>query len=66
MVLLLSLLMISGCGSLATRKEFYTPITAELQKGDYTAAARQIETAFSEMPVWRIIMPPALISAMKG
>ncbi len=48
MVLLLSLLMISGCGSLATRKEFYTPIAAELQKGDYSAAARQIETACSE------------------
>lgn len=48
MVLLLSFLLLVGCGSLKTNKKFYEPITAELQNGNYESAAMQIETARSE------------------
>ena len=43
--LLLGLLIIGGCGSLVTRKEFYEPITAELRQGNYDEAVRQLEQA---------------------
>lgn len=45
LALLLSLLFLTGCGSLATKKKFYEPITVELQNGNYSAAAKQIEAA---------------------
>ncbi|HHI02059.1 MAG TPA: hypothetical protein ENL22_00890, partial [candidate division Zixibacteria bacterium] len=45
MVLLLSFLLLTGCGSLITNKKFYEPITVELQNGNYKAAVSQIEAA---------------------
>jgi len=48
LALLLSFLLLVGCGSLKTNKKFYEPITAELQNGNYKTAAAQIETARSE------------------
>lgn len=39
------LICLSGCGSMATRKGFYEPITAELQAGNYETAAAQLEKA---------------------
>ncbi|MFH2055916.1 MAG: hypothetical protein ABIJ61_08160, partial [bacterium] len=42
--LLLALLAV-GCGSVATRKGFYEPITTDLQAGKYTEAAKGIEQA---------------------
>ena len=47
-VCLLLGLLLSGCGSMATRKGFYDPITAELQQGEYTQAAVGLETAKTE------------------
>jgi len=43
--LLLSLLFCVGCGSVATQKGFYEPITAELKNGDFHSAAQRIEAA---------------------
>jgi hypothetical protein len=43
--LLLSLLLSVGCGSVATKKGFYEPITAELEDGNFQAAAQRIEAA---------------------
>jgi len=37
LVLLLSFLLLTGCGSLITNKKFYEPITVELQNGNYKA-----------------------------
>lgn len=48
MALLLSFILLTGCGSLKTNKKFYEPITAELQNGNYETAVAQIETAQSE------------------
>jgi len=45
LVLLLSFLLLTGCGSLITNKKFYEPITVELQNGNYKAAVSQIEAA---------------------
>ena len=45
MGLFLSLLLSVGCGSVATKKGFYEPITAELQDGNFQAAAQRIEAA---------------------
>ncbi|MFQ6091650.1 MAG: hypothetical protein ACE5OR_03030 [bacterium] len=42
---LLSALSLARCSSLATRKGFYEPITAELQSGNYEAAVQKIEAA---------------------
>lgn len=42
---LLFLIFLSGCGSVATRKGFYDPITVELQAGNYDAAAAGLEKA---------------------
>jgi hypothetical protein len=41
----LAIVILSGCGSVATRKAFYEPITAELRAGSYAAAAQQLEEA---------------------
>lgn len=46
--LLLALLGVIACGSLATRKGFYDPITAELRQGNYSEAAAAIEKARDE------------------
>jgi hypothetical protein len=43
--LLLSLLLSVGCGSVATQKGFYEPITAELKEGNFQSAAQRIEAA---------------------
>ena len=43
--LLLCLFLIAGCGSVATRKGFYEPITADLRKNDFDAAVAKIEKA---------------------
>jgi hypothetical protein len=43
--LLLCLAFLTGCGSVATQKGFYDPITADLRKGDYQAAVAGIEAA---------------------
>ena len=43
--LLLPLLILSGCGSVATRKGFYEPITAELQSGNVDSATVLLEIA---------------------
>ena len=43
--LLLALLGVIACGSLATRKDFYNPITAELRRGNFEAAAAALEKA---------------------
>ncbi|MCP4703349.1 MAG: hypothetical protein GY865_01965, partial [candidate division Zixibacteria bacterium] len=48
LVLLLSFILLVGCGSLKTNKKFYEPITVELRNGNYETAAVQIETARSE------------------
>jgi len=42
---LLFLIFLSGCGSMATRKDFYDPITVELQACNYEAAAAGLEDA---------------------
>jgi hypothetical protein len=39
------LFLVAGCGSMATRKGFYEPITTDLQEGKYTEAAKGIEQA---------------------
>ncbi len=43
--LLLCLFLIFGCGSVATRKGFYEPVTADLRKNDFEAAVKKIEAA---------------------
>lgn len=43
--LLFALIGVIACGSLSTRKGFYDPITADLRKGNYEAAAAAIEKA---------------------
>jgi hypothetical protein len=43
--LLLCLFLFTGCGSVATRKGFYEPITAELRNGNFDAAVQKIEAA---------------------
>lgn len=42
---LIPLIIVVGCSSLATRKGFYDPITAELRSGKPDSAARMLETA---------------------
>jgi len=42
---LLCLWFMAGCGMVATQKGFYTPITAELQQGNYQNAAQALEKA---------------------
>jgi hypothetical protein len=42
---LLLLISLSGCGSMATRKDFYDSITVELQARNYEAAAAGLESA---------------------
>ncbi len=42
---LLFLIFLSGCGSMATRKDFYDPITVELRARNYETAAAQLEEA---------------------
>jgi len=42
---LLALLVISGCGSIRTRTGFYEPITLDLKKGKFAAAAAAVEAA---------------------
>ena len=42
---LLILIFLSGCGSMATRKDFYDPITVELRARNYQAAAAGLEEA---------------------
>jgi len=46
--LLLCLFLCVGCGSVATQKAFYEPITAELKDGDFHSAAQRIEAAKAE------------------
>lgn len=41
----LLLLLAAGCGSVATRKGFYEPVTRDLEAGKYEAAAAAIEKA---------------------
>ncbi len=41
----LCLMIIGGCGAVATRTKFHEPITADLLSRDYAAAARLIEKA---------------------
>lgn len=43
--LVLCLLLTAGCGSVATRKGFYEPITKNLRDNDFNAAAQKIEKA---------------------
>ncbi|MDH4158319.1 MAG: hypothetical protein OEW00_13695 [candidate division Zixibacteria bacterium] len=40
-----ALACIGGCSSVATKKKFYEPITAELRSGNYSGAAAQLEQA---------------------
>lgn len=42
---LLTVIVLSGCGSMSTRKDFYDPITIELKARDYEAAAASLEKA---------------------
>jgi hypothetical protein len=46
--LLLCLFLIAGCGSMATRKGFYEPITADLRSNNFEAAVAKIEKAKAE------------------
>lgn len=41
-------LLVSGCGSMATRNEFYEPITAELRKGQFDRVVERLDKAHSE------------------
>jgi len=41
----LPLVLLAGCSSVATKKKFYEPITAELRSGNSAAAARMLEAA---------------------
>lgn len=41
----LPLVLLVGCSSVATKKKFYEPITAELRSGNSQAAARMLEAA---------------------
>ncbi len=43
--LLLIPLLLPGCGSLATRRSFYKPISAEVERGNFLAAAGQLQEA---------------------
>ncbi len=38
-------LLVAGCGSMATRKGFYEPISVEVRKGSYATAAQRLEEA---------------------
>ena len=40
-----ALVLLSGCGSMATRKDFYEPITAQARAGVYDSAAVGLESA---------------------
>jgi uncharacterized protein len=42
---LLTAIIISGCGAVATRTKFYKPITVELDAGNYAKAAAEFEKA---------------------
>lgn len=42
---IVSLLLLVGCGSMATRKDFYEPITAQVQSGAYDKAVSGLEAA---------------------
>ncbi len=44
-MLLLCLVLQSGCASLSTQNAFYDPITEELREGDYKASVEKIEEA---------------------
>ncbi|MEW5922429.1 MAG: hypothetical protein AB1746_00425 [Candidatus Zixiibacteriota bacterium] len=44
-MLLLCLILQSGCASLSTQNAFYGPITEELREGDYKASVEKIEAA---------------------
>ncbi len=46
--LLILLFLFVGCGSVATQKAFYEPITAELKDGNFHSAAQRIEAAKAE------------------
>ncbi len=48
LILLLAGLILAGCGSVATKKAFYAPITAELQSGNFATAVSKIEKAKKE------------------
>ncbi|MDF1546002.1 MAG: hypothetical protein P1R58_12990 [bacterium] len=39
------LLLVAGCGSMATRNKFYQPITAELHRDNFQSAVEKIEAA---------------------
>ena len=41
----LPLVLLAGCSSVATKKKFYEPITAELRSGNSAAAAKMLEAA---------------------
>jgi len=41
----LPLVLLAGCSSVATKKKFYEPITAELRSGNSVAAAKMLEAA---------------------
>lgn len=41
--LVLALFIFASCGAVATRTEFYEPVTADLGRGDYAAAAQEFE-----------------------
>ncbi len=42
---ILPLILLAGCSSVATKKKFYEPITAELRSGNSVAAAQMLEAA---------------------
>ncbi|MCD6250419.1 MAG: hypothetical protein J7J98_08830 [candidate division Zixibacteria bacterium] len=44
---ILTLTILSGCGSMATRKDFYEPITTQVRAGVYDSAAVGLEAAKS-------------------
>ncbi|MBU8933683.1 MAG: hypothetical protein KOO62_06715 [candidate division Zixibacteria bacterium] len=44
----LSLLVLGGCGSMATKQKFYEPLTAELRTGEYESVAQKLEAARTE------------------
>ncbi len=44
-IVILLLLVCIGCGSIATQKQFYEPLTAELRAGKYQSVIAQIESA---------------------
>lgn len=48
LLLLISILLVSGCSSLATQTKFYEPIQESLRTGNYQAAAATLEKAHAE------------------